>query len=370
MKQLLSILTLFIYTTVFAQTYVFFGSFNHDKETEGIYVYELDTIKGKLKKITTYKGVLNPSYLTLSPDGKYLYSCTESKTPGAGSVSSFAFDKEKKSLIYLNSQKSGGENPVYTTTDNSGKWLINGNYTEGSVSVYPIAEDGSIQSAVQYFKYTEGSNFRANRQDRAHIHATVFSPDNKYIYFTDLGADKIRCYKFDNTSAKPLTEELSISTDPGSGPRHLTFHPNGKFAYCIEEISGMVSAYKYNDDKLKPMMGVPVFINEPIEGCEGSDTHISPDGKFLYASNRSNENHIVIFSIDNNGLLKKIGYQSTFGLHPRTFAIDPSGKFIIVTNVNSSNAVVFKRDIKTGLLKKTNKVEIPNVSCVKIRKYE
>jgi 6-phosphogluconolactonase (cycloisomerase 2 family) len=369
MKYLLSLLAIFICTTVFSQTYVFFGSFNHDKETKGIYIYKLDTIKGKLEKVITFKGVLNPSYLTLSPDGKYIYSCTESKTPGAGSVSSFAFDREKKSLTYLNSQKSGGENPVYLTTDDTGKWLINGNYTEGGVSVYPIAKDGSIKPAVQHFQYTEGSNFRTNRQDRAHIHSTIFSPDYKYIYFIDLGADKICCYRFDSKSGKPLTEEPSIATDPGSGPRHLTFHPNGKFAYCIEELSGTVSVYNYDNGKLENIQNIATHPKEITEGFESSDIHISPDGKFLYASNRGNENNIVIFSINGNGQLKNIGYQATFGLHPRTFAIDPSGKFIIVTNVNSNNAVVFKRDLKTGLLKKNSEVEIPHVSCVKIKNY-
>ncbi|BAP32080.1 6-phosphogluconolactonase [Chryseobacterium sp. StRB126] len=130
---------------------MFFGSFNHDKETEGIYVYKLDTLKGKLSKITSVKGVLNPSFLTLSPDGKYIFACTESKTKNAGSVSSFVFNPEKKTLTFINSQKTGGENPVYLAVHRSGKWLINGNYTEGSTSVYPLSENGWIQPRVQNF---------------------------------------------------------------------------------------------------------------------------------------------------------------------------------------------------------------------------
>lgn len=129
----------------------FFSSFNHDKETEGIYVYELDTLKGKLSKVTSVKRILDPSFLTLSPNGKYVFACTESKTKNAGRVSSFEFNPEKKSLTFINSQKSGGENPVYAVVQQNGKWLINGNYTEGSASVYPISENGCIQPTLRSF---------------------------------------------------------------------------------------------------------------------------------------------------------------------------------------------------------------------------
>ncbi|GAA4162373.1 lactonase family protein [Chryseobacterium ginsenosidimutans] len=352
-------------------TYAFFGSFNRDKNTEGIYVYQLDTISGNLSKITSFTGILNPSFLTLSPNGKYVFACTESKTQNGGKVSSFEFKPENKSLTFINSQKSGGENPVYLTVHQSGKWLVNGNYTEGSVSVYPILEDGKIEPYVQNFQFSEGS-INPDRQDRSHIHSTVFSPDFEYIFLPDLGADKIRSYKFESESNEPLkvSQYPFIQTTLGSGPRHFTFHPNGKFAYCIEEMGGAVSIYSFDNGKFNNLQRINTHSEKYKDNFESSDVHISPDGKFLYASNRGKENNIAIFSIQNNGTLKTIGYQSTKGKHPRVFGLDPSGKFLIATNAGTGNVVVFKRNPETGLLKKVGKkIKIKNVSCVKIRNY-
>lgn len=352
-------------------TYAFFGSFNRDKDTEGLYVYELDTISGKLLKVTSYTGILNPSFLTVSPDGKYVFACTESKTKNGGSVSSFEFNRENKTLTFINKQKSGGENPVYLTVHKNGKWLVNGNYTEGSVSVYPISENGKIEPYVQNIQFLEGS-MDPGRQERAHIHSTVFSPDFDYLFLPDLGADKIRAYQFNSDSNEPLkTADIPFTqTTPGSGPRHFTFHPNGKFAYCIEEMGGAVSVYSYNNGKLNAIQRINTHSEKYKEDFESSDVHISPDGKFLYASNRGTENNIALFSIQNDGTLKTIGYQSVKGKHPRVFGLDPSGKFLIATNAGTGNVVVFKRDSTTGLLKKVGrKIKIKNVSCVQIRKY-
>ncbi len=353
------------------KTYAFFGSYNWDKDTEGIYVYELDTVKGNLSKVTSYKGISNPSYLTLSSDGKYLFACTESKTPNGGSVSSFEFNPEKKSLTFISKQKSGGENPVYLMAHQNGKWLVNGNYTQGSVSVYPISESGKIEPYVQNIKYSEGS-VNPDRQERSHIHSTVFSPNYDYIFLPDLGADKIRTYQFESETQQPLQEaEIPFTkTAPGSGPRHFTFHPNGKFAYSIEEIGGAVSVYSYESGKLNNLQRINTHSEKYKDDFESSDVHISPDGKFLYASNRGNENNIAIFSIQNDGTLKIVDYQSVKGKHPRTFTLDPSGKFLITANTVSSNVTVFKRNTETGLLKKVGKkIKIKNVTNVQMKKY-
>lgn len=356
---------------IFSQnTYVFLGSYNRDLSAEAIQVYELDTLKGKLTKVTSVKNVINPSYLTVSPNGKFVYACTDTKTPNAGSVSSFEFNPENKTLNFLNKQSSGGENPVYLSLHKSGKWLVNGNYSEGSVSVHPILENGKIDSIAQNFQYSDGSVHK-ERQTRSHVHSTVFSPENDYLFMPDLGADKIRCYGFDASLKQPLVETKVpfTKTDLEAGPRHFTFHPNGKFGYCIEEMSGSISVYQYESGTLKPIQRINTHPENITSGFESSDIHISPDGKFLYASNRGKENNIAIFFIDENGLLKNIGYQSTLGNHPRVFAIDESGKFLIATNVNSGNVVVFKRNPKTGLLKKVgNEVKMENVSCVQIKR--
>ncbi|PQA97389.1 6-phosphogluconolactonase [Chryseobacterium piscicola] len=372
LKLLQLLLVIFLCSNLYGQnTFVFLGSFNWDKEKEGIFVYELDTIKGNLSKVSSIKNIRNPSFLTLSRNGKFIFACTESKTENAGSVSSFEFNPENKSFTFINSQKSGGENPVYLSVHKDGKWLVNGNYTEGSVSVYPISEDGKIQPFVQNFQFSEGSVIKG-RQDRAHIHSTVFSLDYNYLFMADLGADKIRCYHFNKDKNKPVEacHKPFIKTNSGSGPRHFTFHPNGRFAYLIEEMGGAVSAYQYNDGELKTIQRIGTHSDHFKDGFESSDIHISPDGKFLYASNRGAENNLAIFSIENNGTLKLIGYQSTKGKHPRFFSIDETGKFVIVANTGTGTVVVFKRNFETGLLKKVGrKTKIKNVSAVQIKRY-
>lgn len=346
------------------------GSYNRDLNAEAIQIYQLDTLKGKLTKITAAKNVINPSFLTVSPNGKYVYACTETKTPNAGSVSSFEFNPENKTLTFLNKQTSGGENPVYVSVHKSGKWLVNANYTAGSVSAHPLLENGKIDSLAQNFQYTDGSVHK-ERQTGSHVHSAIFSPQYDYLFLPDLGADKIRCYRFDETLKQPLTEAANAftKTDLQAGPRHFTFHPNQKFGYCIEEMAGAISVYKYESGTLEKIQRINTHPDKIKEGFESSDIHISPDGKFLYATNRGKENNIAIFSIAENGLLKSIGYQSTLGKHPRVFALDESGKFLVASNVTTGNVVVFKRNEKTGLLKKTgNEIKMENVSCVQIKK--
>ncbi|MFV8465139.1 lactonase family protein [Flavobacterium sp. LB1P62] len=364
--------TLFVSFNCYSQnSYVFVGSYNSDKNKEGIYVFQLDTMTGNLKKITTVKNILNPSYLTVSPNGKYVFVCTETRTPNAGSVSSFEFKPKKKTLTFINSQKSGGENPVYLSVHKNGKWLVNANYTQGSVSVYPITAGGKINPIVQNFSYSEGS-INKERQERSHIHSAVFSPNYDFVFLPDLGADKIRSYRFNSTKKQPLSENQYpfTQTTLGSGPRHFTFHPDGKFAYCIEEISGTISVYAYGNGKLDPIQRINTHTDALKEGFSSGDIHISPDGRFLYASNRGEENNIAIFSIESNGTLKTVGYQSTFGKTPRIFTIDSTGKFLIAANQTSGNVVVFKRNLVTGLLKKSGtEINLENASCVQIKHY-
>ncbi|HSD06701.1 lactonase family protein [Flavobacterium sp.] len=370
-KNYLVLIIFLVSFQIFSQnTYVFLGSYCRDKNAESIIVYQLDTLTGKLTKVTGAKDIINPSFLTVSPNGKYVYACTDTKTPKAGSVSSFEFNPQNKSLGFLNKQSSGGENPVYVSVHKSGKWLVNANYTEGSVSVHPILENGKIDSIAQNFQYMDGS-VNKERQTRSHVHSAIFSPQFDYLFLPDLGADKIRCYQFDETKKQPLVETKIpfIKTDLESGPRHLTFHPNQKFGYCIEEMAGEISVYQYNNGTLNKIQRIKTHPETITAGFESSDIHISPDGKFLYASNRGKENNIAIFSIDKKGFLKNIGYQSTLGNHPRIFAIDESGKFLIASNVLTGNVVVFKRNLKTGLLENTgNEVKLDNVSCVQIKK--
>lgn len=375
MKALLIILLTtvgYCATGQFNKTYLFAGTYTDGKPDKGIYIYEFNSITGDLKKVYSEKNITNPSFLTLSPNGDYLYACTDTKLPGAGSVSAFKFDSINGSLTFLNKQESGGENPVYLTTSRNNEFVINANYTEGTVSVFKTNPDGSLNPFSQKIEF-HGNGPNTRRQDKAHIHAAVFSPDFEYIFFPDLGADKIRVFKFDSEETQPLKslEDYDYTAVAGSGPRHFTFHPNNRFAYCIEELSGTVTAFKYENGKLDSIQRIFSY-SKSQEEYNSADIHVSPDGLFLYASNRrDNENTISIFSINqDSGKLTLTGHQSTYGDHPRNFTFDPTGNFLIVANQVTNNIIVFGRDIKTGFLTRTGKeIIIPRPSCLQMRTY-
>ena len=376
MKTILLILLITIGYCVSAQsgkTYLFVGTYTDGKPDKGIYIYEFNSSTGNLKKVFSGQNITNPSFLTLSPNGEYLYACTDTKLPEEGSVSAFKIDSVNGSIKFLNKQKSGGENPVYLTTSRNNEFVINGNYTEGTVSVFKTNPDGSLRPSSQIIQF-QGNGPNIRRQDKAHIHATVFSPDYEYMFFPDLGADKIRAFKFNSQDDQPLKPVVNYdyTTVPGSGPRQFTFHPTNNFAYCIEELSGTISCFNYENGKLDSIQRIFSY-SKFQEEYNSADIHISPDGLFLYASNRwDNENTISIFSINkDNGLLTLVGHQSTYGDHPRNFTLDPTGNFLIVANQVTNNIVVFKRDLKTGLLTRTGKeIKVPSPSCLKVRNYD
>jgi 6-phosphogluconolactonase (cycloisomerase 2 family) len=353
-------------------TYLFVGTYTEGKPDKGIYVYELNPLTGYLRKISSGKNITNPSFLTLSPDGNYLYACTDTKLPNEGSISSFHIDSNNGKLSFINKQPCGGSNPVYVTTHANCRYIIAGNYDKGSVAVFTANTDGTLNPYTQLIHFT-GRGVNLTRQENAHVHAVVFSPDNNYVYLPDLGSDKIWALGFDSTRREPLSlmEGHTIKTFAGSGPRHLLFHSSNKFAYCIEELAGYVSAYSYSNGKLALIQRIFSYAKKH-NSYSGADIHTSPDGRFLYASNRGDEeNTLSIFSItQTNGTLKLVGQQDTYGEHPRNFIIDPTGKFLLVANQKSNNIVVFRRDPKTGLLRKTNTViNVPRPSCLQLRTY-
>lgn len=354
------------------KTYLFVGSYTGGKPDRGIHVFSFNSKSGALKEEGAAYDLTNPSYITLSPDGQYLYACADTKMPDTGSVMSFKIDSLNGSLKFLNRQSSGGDNPVYLSVDHSGRYIINANYSGGSVSVFKTNTDGSLQPRLQNI-FFPGSSIVPDRQEKSHIHAAVYSPQCDFVFLPDLGTDKIWIFGFDTTQAQPLErlkdyQELAI---PGSGPRHFTFHPGGQFAYCIEELSGMVSSYTYHNGMLDSIQRIYANSNSH-ELCRSADIHISPDGRFLYVSNRDDgENNIAIFSIDQaKGMLTFVGHQSTYGDHPRNFTIDPTGRFLLVANMASNTIVVFRRDMKTGLLKKTKtEIRVPSPSCLQMRSF-
>lgn len=367
---LLLLATCFVFGQNHSKTFLFVGSYTSGEKAEGIVVFDFDTETGELKEVEKEDNLINPSFLSISPNGKFLYACTETRLETHGSVSAFKIDASTGELTFLNKQTAGGRNPVHLIVHPTNKYVIVSNYTDAGISVFECNADGSLQPSSQLIEF-EGSSVIKGRQDKAHIHSSNLSPDSEYVFSPDLGSDKIRAFRFDHKNLLTVVDSLTINTDKGSGPRHFTFHPNQPFAYCVDELSGTVSFYSYNNGQLS-LSDTYASYEFKQEKYASSDIHISPDGKFLYVSNRQDENSISIFGINqNNGKLKLKSHQSTSGNIPRSFVIDPTGKYLIVANQTSNDLVIFSRNFETGLLTQIGKkVGLKSPSSLKMIKYE
>ena len=331
-------------------------------KSEGIYVYRFDTKTGEATPVSVAKTV-NPSYLVVSSDRRHVYSVNE--LPGdngpasqRGGISAFGFDPASGQLTFLNKVSAEGNDPCYLKISPDGKYLLTANYSVaadpgGSFAVFPLQADGQVGQAMLTVHH-EGGGPVKGRQDNSHVHSTVFSPDGQYLFAQDLGADKLYSYRYTPDGSRGLfgpTEWRYTDVKAGSGPRHLVFGADGKYAYLTSELAATVSTFRYTDGRLTLLQVSP--LTEPgFKGQVGAAAiHLSPDGRFLYATNRGDANEIVIFSVDQtNGHLKLIGRQSSLGKAPREFAIDPTGNWLIVGNQNSDTVYVFRRDQQTGLL--------------------
>ncbi|NRD23030.1 lactonase family protein [Winogradskyella litoriviva] len=352
-------------------TLLFVGSFTDKKPGEGIHVYEFNTETGEASFKFTLDSVTNTSFLKLSKNGKYLYSVMESQMPYHGKIGSFAVDSINGKIDLINIQDCGGLNPAHLEIDKTGRFLANSNYSDGSLSMFRINENGSLNPHSQVIKFKDSSIIK-NRQEASHMHSSNFSPENNFLFAHDLGADKIRGFNFDITAQDSILQnENQIIMKPGSGPRHFTFHPNGKFGYSIAELSGKITAFNYIDGQLEFVEDYQSYQKQQ-DIYRAADIHISPEGHFLYASNRGpEEDSISIFSINlDDGRLNLIGHEPTYGNHPRNFAIDPSGKFLLVANQFTDNIVIFRRNIKTGKLTKlSQEIIVDKPSSLQMRKY-
>lgn len=333
--------------------------------SKGIYTYRFNEESGTAVPISETE-IGNPSYLTPSADGKMVYAVSEFGDKRAA-VNAFAFDRTNGTLRLLNSQPTNGEDPCYLLTN--GHNIVTANYSGGSISVLPIAKDGSLLPASGVLQF-KGSGIDKERQEKAHLHCVSITPDGKYLLANDLGTDQIYKYIIHPNAGADSQEPFltqgnptSFQVAPGSGPRHLTFSSDGKFAYLITELAGTVIAFAYKDGDLKEIQTIAA----DTVGAKGSaDIHISPDGKFLYASNRLQADGIAIFQINQtNGLLTKAGYQLT-GIHPRNFIITPNGKYLLAACRDSNVIQVYERNADTGVLTDIQKdIKLDKPVCLK-----
>lgn len=340
-------------------------------ESKGIYLFHMDTATGALTPAGTAGGVANPSFLALHPSGRFLYAACETGSFGGkktGAVAAFAVEPKSGNLTLLNQEASEGTSPCHVIVDKTGKNVLVANYSSGTAAVLPIQEDGRVGAATSVVKH-EGSGVDKRRQEGPHAHSINLDASNRFAFVADLGLDKVMIYKYDaGKGTLTANEPPSASVAPGSGPRHFAFHPGGRYAYVINEMLSTVTAFAYDETRgaLKEIQTVPTL----PEGFRGPSTtaeiQVTPDGKFLYGSNRGHDS-LAIFSIDaETGKLAPVGHQLTQGKTPRNFGIDPTGAWLLAANQGSDSVVVFRIDPKTGKLEPSGTtLKVPKAVCVK-----
>jgi 6-phosphogluconolactonase len=311
----------------------------------------------------------NPSFLTLDTKRRLLFCANETDTfngkPG-GAVSAFSIDSATGKLKLINQQPSMGAGPCHVTLDKTGKNLLVANYNSGSAAVFPVAADGRIGEATSVMQHS-GKGPNPKRQEGPHAHCVTMSPDNRFAFVCDLGIDKVLIYKFDAEHGKLTPNEPPfVQTKPGAGPRHMTFRPDGKFAYVINELDSTITTFAYDDKagalkELQTVSSLPGYYDGPNKAAEIATV---PSGKFLFASNRGNET-VVLFGIDSEkGTLNWIEEQNTGGKTPRHFGIQPSGKHLAICNQDSDTVLVCRIDAGNGRLKPSGVfAEVPSPVC-------
>jgi len=347
--------------------YLAVGSYTQLRERQGIAIYEFDTETGDLLFRSVTGGIDNPSYLTVTRDGGRLYAVSE-KDHGPGSVVAYHIDSTTGQLSLINRAPSGGKGPCYISVDDAGTHVFTANYSNGSLGVIRLNDNGSLDTTrIRSIQHTGGGIDKVN-QAGPHAHSAVLSPDGRYLLSANLGNDHIYIYQTDTGTAGSLrpANPAYVTVAAGSGPRHICFHPSGKYVYIVNEMAGSIDIFRYNDGRLDHLQTI-TMLPENFHGViEAADIHISPDGRYLYASNREERNEIVIYSIDTAGLLSFVHRQPVLGVAPRNFAIDPTGNFLLVANLKTNAIIVFRRDTTTGLLTFTGKqITSPSPACLK-----
>jgi 6-phosphogluconolactonase len=378
MRKFLVIISLLFPVAIYAQhkktgpsTYdLLIGTYTKGK-SKGIYVYRFYVQSGHMAFLNEIDGVDNPSYLTVSNDNKFVYAVNE--IGKNGEVSAFTFDPKQGKLAFINKQPSGGADPCYISEDKDQQNVFIANYSSGTMAVLPVNKDGSLSPASQIVK-DEGHGVNKDRQEGPHVHIAQLSPDEKYLLYSDLGTDKLNIMRYHASHPQPLTpaSPAFVNVKDGEGPRHIVFSNDKKYVYLVTEMGSAVHVFDYDNGKLKEKQSITLLADGFKGQTAGAAIHISPDGKFLYASNRLETNEISVFAIDQEtGTLTFVQRTSTAGKNPRDFAIDPSGSYMVVANQDSDSIFVYKIDKASGRIYRISAaIEIGNPVCLKFTAAE
>ena len=348
---------------------VYFGTYTNET-TKGIYLSTLDLATGKLSQPELAVEVKSPSFIAIHPNRQFLYAVSEiSDFQGkpAGGVSAFAIDAASGRLKLLNQQSSVGAGPCHLVVDAAGKNVLVANYGGGSVAALPITANGNLSVASSSIQH-HGSSVDKQRQEGPHAHSINLDPANKFAFAADLGLDKVLIYRFDGAKGLLAANDPPAGVvAPGSGPRHLAFHPSGKYVFVNNEMTSTVTSFGYDPVRgsLTEILTLST-LPQPTPGNSTAETVVHPSGKFVYVSNRGHDS-LAMFQCDPaTGRLTAIGHQSTGGKTPRNFNVDPTGRYVLAANQSTNNVVVLRVDTSNGKLTPTgDSIEVGSPVCVR-----
>ena len=354
------------------ELFAYIGTYTDDHRSKGIYRLFLNSANGEMRVDGLAAESRNPSFLALHPTGRTLYAVNEVQEldgKPTGGVTAFAIARESGALTRINQLPSHGKDPCYLSLDRTGRTVLVANYTSGSIASFTVRQDGRLGAARTIVQH-EGHGPNAERQTSPHAHCILTDPSNKFVLAADLGVDGVLIYKFDERTGSIATVANGVAAKPGAGPRHLAFHPTGKFLYVVNELDSTLAVYTY-DGEHGSLDQVQVTAASPggtVEGNHPADVHVASSGRFLYSSNRGDDT-IAVFGIDaRSGQVTPVEQVPTGGKTPRNFTLDPTGRFLLVANQRSDSIVSFRIDAETGRLTPTgSRVELPVPVCIRFR---
>jgi len=333
---------------------VYFGTYTTGK-SKGIYVSRFDPATGRLTAPELAAETASPSFLALHSSQRFLYSVVEKHNPTGkriGALNAFSIDPATGRLTLLNQASSGGGGSCHVAVDETGKCLLAADYGSGTIAALPIQANGHLGEPATVIQH-RGSSVNPQRQAGPHAHFITPGPANRFALACDLGLDQVLVYRFDPGKAALVPNDPAFaSVKPGSGPRHLAFHPSGRFVFLINELSSTLTAFACDAERgvLKELQTVSALPEDFTGTSYGAEVQVHPSGKFVYASNRGHDS-IAVFAFDpEKGKLTGLEYQATQGKTPRHFALDPTGRWLLAENQGSDTIVVFRVDSETGRL--------------------